>query len=88
MEKNSMWMRLSTERALKESKREMNLNGVAIFDFDSRATIALWMILQHPGKVSGRNKTRIHATAFQVALGRNSYFVVALKRLLLLPPPR
>lgn len=83
-----MWMRLSTERALKESKREMNLNGVAIFDFDSRATIALWMILEHPGKVSGRNKTRIHATAFQVALGRNSYFVVALKRLLLLPPPR
>lgn len=48
-----MWMRLSTERALEESKHKMNLNGVAIFDFDSRATIALWMILPTSWKSLG-----------------------------------
>lgn len=43
--KNLMWMQLPAEGALKESKREMNLNGVAIYDFHTCATIALWMIL-------------------------------------------
>lgn len=46
-------VRCLSEGAFKERQRKMNGSGVAVFDFDARETVALWMIVQPPGDGGG-----------------------------------